>query len=224
MEPGFGAFGKMPALGDFFRLRVSAEFIALWDPWLQGAMLGARGGLGERFDDCYMTSPVWRFSIGPGVGGAAGLIGVMMPSVDRVGRMFPLTLVTESAVVSPFRTHFRQSAVFDALEALALDALGDEMTRDILAERLATIDLLPDPPAGRMDRAGAVVLMSGAAPEMLAADLALAADSSLGCASVWSCTVDGKSRIFMGETLPRADQVIGLFDLEAPIWVEHVYA
>src|SRR5690606_3821135 len=109
-------------------------------------------------------------------------------------------------------------------EALALDALGDEMTREILAERLATINLLPDLSAGRMERSGAAVVLSGSAPEMLAADIALAADRSLDCTSVWSCTVDGKSRILVSETLPRADQVIGLFDLEAPIWVEHIYA
>jgi len=224
MEPGFGAFGKMPALGDFFRLRVSAGFIVGWDPWLQGAMIDARAALGDRFDDCYMTAPVWRFTLRPGVAGAAGLIGVMMPSVDRVGRKYPLTLVAEMDMPSAFRTHFRQSAVFDALEALALDSLGDDMTRETLAEGLAAISLLPDLPAGRLDRAGSTVVMTQAAPEMLAADLAIASDGSMNCASIWSSCVDGRARIMIRDGMPQADQVIGLFDLEAPIWVEQVYA
>lgn len=40
----------------------------------------------------YLTSPVWRFAIAPGVLGPEGLGGVMMPSVDRVGRYFPLII------------------------------------------------------------------------------------------------------------------------------------
>lgn len=223
MEAGFGAFGKMPALGDFFHMRVSAEFIAVWDPWLQGAMVDARAELGERFDDCYMTAPVWRFSLRPGVAGA-GLIGVMMPSVDRVGRKYPLTLVAEMEMPSAFRTHFRQSTVFDALEALALDALDDDMTREILAERLARIGLLPDLPTGRIDRAGGAIMMTEAAPEMLATDLALASDRSMDCAAIWSSCVDGRARIMMHDSMPRADHVIGLFDLKAPIWVEQIHA
>jgi len=224
MEPGFGAFGKMPALGDFFRLRVSAEFIAVWDPWLQGAMINARAALGDRFDDCYMSAPVWRFTLRPGVAGAQGLIGVMMPSVDRVGRKYPLTLVSEMEMPSAFRTHFRQTAVLDALEALALDALGDDMTREVLAERLAGISLLPDLPAGRIDRGAGAVVMTQAAPEMLAVDLALAADRSMDSPAVWSSSVDGRVQLMLREAMPQADQVIGLFDLEAPIWVEQIYA
>ena len=32
---GFGAFGKMPALGDFFRLGVAPDVVPPWDAWLR---------------------------------------------------------------------------------------------------------------------------------------------------------------------------------------------
>jgi type VI secretion system protein ImpM len=42
----------------------------------------------------YLTFPVWRFLLPVGVLGSTAWTGVLMPSVDRVGRYFPLTLAT----------------------------------------------------------------------------------------------------------------------------------
>ncbi len=93
MAGEFAAFGKMPALGDFFRLNPPPGFVPVWDAWLQAGLLAARAQLGDRWDACYMSAPIWRFSLAAGLAGPAPLLGVMMPSVDRVGRQFPLTLV-----------------------------------------------------------------------------------------------------------------------------------
>jgi type VI secretion system protein ImpM len=35
MAAAFGAFGKMPSLGDFFRFGLPADFVSAWDDWLQ---------------------------------------------------------------------------------------------------------------------------------------------------------------------------------------------
>ena len=94
MEPGFGAFGKMPALGDFFRLNLPRDFVDAWDGWLQEELAGSRASLGEHWLDCYLVGPLWRFALGPGLCETRAYAGVMMPSVDRVGRYFPLTVAT----------------------------------------------------------------------------------------------------------------------------------
>ena len=88
---GVGFYGKLPSHGDFLRRRVSDAFVAAWDAWLQHCMAASRAALGDRWLDVYLTSPVWRFACAPGVAGAAPVVGVMAPSVDRVGRYFPLT-------------------------------------------------------------------------------------------------------------------------------------
>jgi type VI secretion system ImpM family protein len=93
MAGEFAAFGKIPALGDFFRLNPPPGFVPVWDSWLQAGLLAAHAQLGDRWDACYMSAPIWRFSLAAGLAGPAPLLGVMMPSVDRVGRQFPLTLV-----------------------------------------------------------------------------------------------------------------------------------
>jgi len=88
-----GWFGKLPALGDFASRRLPAEWLAAWDGWLQHELVAAREALGdEAWQALYMVAPVRRFWLAPGLVTRAGWLGVMMPSVDSVGRQFPLTL------------------------------------------------------------------------------------------------------------------------------------
>ena len=89
--PGF--YGKVPTRGDFVSRRLPWTFIDPWDRWLQEGLACSREQLGDAWLEVYLTSPVWRFALTPGVCGDAGWVGVVLPSVDRVGRYFPLTVV-----------------------------------------------------------------------------------------------------------------------------------
>ena len=90
-----GLYGKLPSHGDFLRRRVSDAFVDAWDAWLREGLTASRAALGERWLNVYLTSPAWRFVCGPGACGPAPVLGLMAPSVDRVGRYFPLTVVVE---------------------------------------------------------------------------------------------------------------------------------
>lgn len=92
--PGVGWFGKLPSVGDFVTRRLPPSFVKPWDLWLQTGMSESRRRLGERWVDVYLTFPVWRFLLPTGTLDATAWAGVLMPSVDRVGRYFPLTLAT----------------------------------------------------------------------------------------------------------------------------------
>jgi len=90
-----GWFGKMPALGDFASRRLPPAWIEAWDGWLQRELVRSRTALGE--DDwlsLYLVAPVRRFWLSPGLLAPAAWLGVLMPSVDSVGRHFPFTLAT----------------------------------------------------------------------------------------------------------------------------------
>ena len=87
-----GWYGKLPHLGDFAVRRLPEEFVGPWDGWLQRSLADARAELGTQWLDAYLVAPIQRFWLGPGVAGAAPWGGVMMSSVDRVGRYFPLTI------------------------------------------------------------------------------------------------------------------------------------
>jgi len=89
-----GWFGKLPGMGDFAHRRLPESFRAVWDPWLQRGMARLR----DRHADWtahYLEAPIWCFALGPQVVGERAWIGVLMPSVDGVGRYFPFTLAVE---------------------------------------------------------------------------------------------------------------------------------
>ena len=90
-----GFYGKLPSHGDFLRRRVSDGFVDAWDSWLRECLAASRTALGAKWLDVYLTSPAWRFVCAPGACGPAPVIGLLAPSVDQVGRYFPLTVVAE---------------------------------------------------------------------------------------------------------------------------------
>jgi type VI secretion system protein ImpM len=89
-----GWYGKLACLGDFAGRRLPPEFVTTLDEWLQRVLPASRAALGEGWLDAYLTGPVWRFLLFPQVCGPSCWVGLLMPSVDRVGRYFPLTIAT----------------------------------------------------------------------------------------------------------------------------------
>jgi len=125
MSGGTGFYGKLPHLGDFVNRRLPADLIGPWDQWLQDSLATSSGQLGEAWLDRYLTSPLWRFVLSPGVAGQQVWAGVLMPSVDRVGRYFPLTLACPlPAGTNPLEA-LAAAAWFEQAEGLALSVLGD---------------------------------------------------------------------------------------------------
>jgi len=87
-----GWYGKIPVTGDFIARRLATAFSEPWDRWLQGVMDGSRERLGARWRDTFLSMPAWRFILAPGMVTPNAWAGLMVPSVDAVGRYFPLTV------------------------------------------------------------------------------------------------------------------------------------
>jgi type VI secretion system protein ImpM len=85
-----GFYGKLPARGDFVRT-LPRDFTDPWDGWLAAALAGSRDIMGEDWLPAFLEAPVWRFSLAAGLCGGHAVLGLMLPSVDRAGRYFPLT-------------------------------------------------------------------------------------------------------------------------------------
>jgi type VI secretion system protein ImpM len=219
MADGFGAFGKMPATGDFFRLNAPPGFVAPWDGWIQRAMLRARAASGGDWEAHYMSAPIWRFSLSPGLAGRQKIIGVLMPSVDRVGRRFPLTLMAALPTPGPVTLdHFCEEALFVRLEDLALAALDDAMTRERLAAELAAVP----PPRLRtvapLRSAGDTLILTQASGAMLADLAAALVAARIARPSLWSAVVDDMPRLMICDGLPEGHDMQGLFNLNASVW------
>ena len=131
-----GFFGKLPSHGDFLRRQVSDAFVGVWDGWLQECLAASRAELGDRWLDVYLTSPVWRFACAAGTCGPAPVVGVMVPSVDRVGRYFPLTLVAELPHDAPSVSSVQRAASFFERGEITAD-LSRDLIRRFEARRSA---------------------------------------------------------------------------------------
>jgi type VI secretion system ImpM family protein len=125
VEVGF--YGKLPSHGDFVRRRVPDAFVNVWDGWLQECISVSRATLSDRWLDTYLTSPAWRFICDAGLFGPSPVAGLMVPSVDRVGRYFHLTVVAElPSDVSVLSMATALDPFFDKAQRLAIDTLATE--------------------------------------------------------------------------------------------------
>lgn len=134
--PGF--YGKLPVRGDFLGRRLGREFVREWDTWLQQVIPASHETLGERWLEFYLVSPLWRFILQAKSCGPNSVVGVMMPSVDCVGRYFPLMLGRELAPELDMSDFLPRSSVwYDAIEELALSALAPEFDLESFDRPLA---------------------------------------------------------------------------------------
>lgn len=137
LEPP-SVYGKLPARGDFVTRGFGRPVIDAWDAWLQPAILASRDALAERWLDIYLTSPIWRFALGAGNCGPNTLVGVLLPSVDKVGRCFPLMLGRELAPgIELTALIARASSWYRTVEELGLAALAPEFQLEAFEEPVA---------------------------------------------------------------------------------------
>lgn len=136
--PGF--FGKLPERGDFLCRRLPGEFVRAWDTWLQSGLLDFRERCGEPWLEAYLVGPIWRFLIPSGIAGTATWAGILMPSVDRVGRYFPLTIAGAAPEHgNPLAVLAHTETWLECLQTLALDALDGRLTVEQLDSALVDL-------------------------------------------------------------------------------------
>lgn len=140
--PGF--FGKVTIHGDFVTRRLPPDFLEAWDEWLQQCLYSSKQQLGAAWLNHYLTSPIWRFALAGGVLGQHAWAGVLMPSVDRVGRHFPLMIAAAGDAAAPILTWLAdEKPWYDDLEGLALTSLGNDFDLEEFELALATRTALP---------------------------------------------------------------------------------
>ncbi|WP_226665405.1 type VI secretion system-associated protein TagF [Microbulbifer aggregans] len=131
-----GIFGKLPAHGDFIQRDLPSSFVNAWDDWLQRAVHGSRELVGERWLEYYLTSPIWRFALSPGVLNGQIWAGILVPSVDSVGRYFPITMaVPLPHGTTPFEIQVAAAPWYKSLSELAVEGLQSGLMVDQVLER-----------------------------------------------------------------------------------------
>jgi type VI secretion system protein ImpM len=101
---------------------------------MQESIASSRERLHDRWLDCYLTSPVWRYMVSDAV------FGEVIPSVDQVGRYFPFLISAQ--VRHPnrvFHLLVRGTSWFDAAELTALQALNQDVDIDEVDRRISDL-------------------------------------------------------------------------------------
>ena len=133
--PGF--FGKLPARGDFLARRIPPGFSGPWDEWLGMLTVAVREAAGAAWPNAWLTAPLWHFALGAAIA-PGGVAGVLVASTDRVGRMFPFTILGPSGGVP-------EEGWSSTAEALALAALDDYFDPDTLDQALLRLGAPVEP-------------------------------------------------------------------------------
>ena len=146
-----GFHGKLPSHGDFVRRGLPDHFVEPWDRWVQHMLTDLRSQAGSLSSEEYLASPTWRFVLRAGLAGQEVWAGVLVPSVDRVGRCFPLCIAAGlGAQLSVFRCAALAHDWFDQVERIALDAYAGQIpSLEALLEEVAS-GLSRMPPIRRM--------------------------------------------------------------------------
>jgi type VI secretion system protein ImpM len=140
-----GLYGKLHTHGDFVSRRLPQEFVSPWDAWLQGGIAESKVVLGSAWEDTYRNAPVWRFLLASGACGDAAWAGIVQPSVDRVGRHFPLTIAAAlPGDIDALGTLFAASSWYAEVEGEAAIALEGGVRLDGLDSCLEGLEFPED--------------------------------------------------------------------------------
>ena len=137
-----GLFGKLPAHGDFIQRTLPTDFVSVWDQWLQHYVSGSQEQIGDAWLDYYLTSPIWRFMFSDGCVDANSWVGIMLPSVDRIGRYFPISIITKIPhSICSLEFLLSNNDWLDEIEEIALQALDGDMSADELMDEISEIEI-----------------------------------------------------------------------------------
>lgn len=224
----YGLFGKLPMHGDFVHRNLSTAFISCWDEWMQHYIAGSKEQIGDDWLDIYLTSPIWRFVFSPGVVDENHWAGILMPSVDQVGRYYPFSVMLKlPAEINPLEYISLQNDWYENIEELSLQALDGEFDIDELLNELSMVQLDLNSSyrsTGRLMESDAIQVNMEFEEQLPSSVYAFLLDSimkkTMNSYSMWS--TQGSERIepcvFSVKGLPSVNHIPAMLDGEWDYW------
>ncbi len=140
-----GFFGKLPGAGDFVVRGFDRPLVTALTQWTDKLVGHLKLGAGDDWTTVFDRLHPVAWVADQGLCGSAPFAGLMRPSLDRVGRRYPLIVgvsLPSDARVAPTAAAGR--AWFDYLEGLLYDAWSPGLGAEALAEALAEAPPFPE--------------------------------------------------------------------------------
>ncbi|MBI2737821.1 MAG: type VI secretion system-associated protein TagF [Rhodospirillales bacterium] len=131
------------------REKLPRDFTDGWDGWWQRGLAETQARWRDGWQEAWLEAPVWRFMLPPGLCGKNGMLGLWLPSVDKVGRYSPLTIA--AAAPCDWLPHVGEMTSFlAAAEEAGRDALEYDLTPADLLERIQAAFAVGEGPASEL--------------------------------------------------------------------------
>lgn len=149
-----GFYGKVPCKGDFVTRNIPRTVVDNLYKWLQLGLQASKEHLSDDWLEQYAVAPIWHFYIGKDVISNEAWVGIWMPSVDKVGRHFPICVIhpvneslSEVAELSNFNPWFFEceDILLDGLEeSVDFDSFCQEIINSQAYQRVSTDNEIDD--------------------------------------------------------------------------------
>ena len=132
-------FGKLPGLGDFVGRRMPHAFGSDWDHWLRSGLEQLRNEAPLDWEQRFVQSQLWFF-VAPALVTGKPTCGVVAPSIDRVGRYYPITILAMADETDGvFAADADLALFFAAARAAVIDARRLPLSAEGMDARLADL-------------------------------------------------------------------------------------
>jgi type VI secretion system protein ImpM len=155
-----GWFGKLPSAGDFVFRRVPRNLQDALDDWLSRGLAEYRVAMPDDWRKHFAAAPVWNCAIPACVGGGSTLVGLLLPSHDRVGREFPLCVgvALERDAAAIHRLLADVDRWLWRLGQVVVEARDRTLSLDEFDASIQSVELPAPPPSGLWAEGGSDIL------------------------------------------------------------------
>ena len=132
-----GFYGKLPSNGDFLSRNLSHDVTISIDEWFQISMTQLRHRLPD-WSYFFNASPSWFFIVPCNFFSPKAYVGYITPSIDRVGRCFPLIVLKEMSKDAIFSSGALEYW-FSSTEEIVRNCLRNSLSAD---ELMVSLDMV----------------------------------------------------------------------------------
>lgn len=133
-----GWYGKLPGVGDFASRGLSRDVVGRLDDWLQDG-LAALQQQNRQWQQTFALSPVWNAILPAGLISPYPCLACIGPSLDRVGRDFPLTVLLHTPDIGYFPSLIQGGDWFSRTREALRRAVDGRQLPDQLDQGLRSI-------------------------------------------------------------------------------------